>query len=120
MFVGGRMGCRARTLKSDTGAEGMGGVITCTNGVFRHKSTEVDDESPVAAVDVNLLPLTSMLLPLKCSECSLRATVRRRAAGFMKGNSCTVLSLFYYIFQGKVSRSSAWWELDTGSRTGSR
>ncbi len=92
------------------------------SGVYGHKSTEgqVDDERPPVAVDVDLQPLTATLLPLKHSECSQRATVRESAAGFMKGNSCTVLFLFYYIFQGKVSRSSTRWELDTGSRTGSR
>ncbi|KAM7389292.1 hypothetical protein PAMP_023278 [Pampus punctatissimus] len=68
----------------------MGGAITCMSSMSWHKSTagQVDDESPPVAVDVDLLRLTSMLLPLKSTE--------------------------------KVSRSSTRWELDTGSRTGSR
>lgn len=99
-------------------AERMGGVIAC---VFGHKSTEVqvDDESPLVAVHVDLLPRTSALLPLKYREYSESYSTTERAAGFMKGNGCTELFQFYYIFQGKVSRSSARWELDTGSRTAS-
>lgn len=47
-------------LKPDLGAERMGGVITCMSGLVGHKSREgqVDDESPPAAVDVDLLQLT--------------------------------------------------------------
>lgn len=96
----------------------MGRVITCMSSVLGHKSTEVqvDDESPPVAVLQDLQPHTSTLLPVKYPENSpSRWSRTERAAGFMKGNSCSVLFQFYYSFQGKVSRSSAWWELDTGS-----
>lgn len=58
-----------------------GGVNRYMSSVFRYKSTEgqIDDESPRVAVDVDLLPRTSTLLPLKYGDCTLRAIPRQRA-----------------------------------------
>lgn len=95
----------------------MGGVIAC---VFGHKSTEVqvDDESPPAAVHVDLLPRTSVLLPLKYREYSESYSTTKRAAGFMKGNGCTELFSFIIFSRGKchVPALGGNWTQEAGRR----
>lgn len=82
-----------------------------------HKSSE--DQ----LVNQDLQPLTSTPLPLNLLNVLAALQYDGGPQDLWKEIAARCFFsffLFYYIFQGKVSRSSARWELDTGSRTESR